>query len=366
MCGLFGWDLIGRAEPLRQDQKASLALAMFLYNDLRGGDSWGIYRPSMPKEDPHRIIKGFGNGAPSFRSIGGSDWVLVHTRKKTHGDIALPNQHPFEDGPIVGMHNGVISSHTLANQEFKREFDVDSQHLIRHLAEDRPLSDWEALNGYGVLIWTDERRPGQTLFVRFNTGSLCICRLEGGGLVWSSDESHLKKSLSVSELEIESRYAFPEDQVHGTLVGQDHLIVYKKWIRRAKPRYFGNTPYTGPYVHAGPYVHPGAGVKKSQSEMVQAASAAAAVASAAPAKEQPLQLPLRATTTQDGQAAAQKAKESTVPEIILDLSGTVVAQDQIEDEVVMPMFKTEGAEDTAVGANPRMRKTAKYPAVREV
>lgn len=234
MCGIFGWDLRKRQEPLRGDQKLALSLSLFMCNDSRGGDSWGVFGP-----DDGSIVKGLGRGSPAFREAMSHNWVIGHTRKKTTGAISKENQHPFSDGPVVGVHNGMVSSHEEANEMFGRKFEVDSQHLIRHLADDRPLADWRALRGYGTLCWTDERRAGQTMFVRFNSGVLSIIKIKGGGIIWSSDDRHIKLCLKIADLEIDREFKFPETKVHATHPdpGTDDLVVYPGWIRDVGARY---------------------------------------------------------------------------------------------------------------------------------
>lgn len=235
MCGLFGWDLRSRTLSLSKSQRGALSLSLAQSNDTRGGDAWGIWHPWQPS-----LTRGLGDLAPHWRGIAAAPrsthrpWVLCHTRHATHGSAtSVACAHPFKIGSVVGMHNGVLTNHEELNWLFKRNFKVDSQHLVAHLAEGQTAEEWKNIDGYGTVVWTDDRIPGQTFFLRFNGGELVLALLEDGGFVWSSTLRHLNMALSAAGLKSKTRFALKEGFVH--TIRNDAFLIYETWRLQPSP-----------------------------------------------------------------------------------------------------------------------------------
>lgn len=222
MCGIFGWDLrphkSGRG--LSRARRIALTIGLTQENDKRGGDAWGVFHPDKEKGD--RVVKGLGTAAESWEMISvhslgstAGQRVIGHTRKATHGDSTdLQCAHPFVMEGIVGCHNGILDNHKELNKLFGRDFEVDSQHLISHLAEQRGGDDWRKIEGYGTVCWWDEESADRIHLMRFNGGDMSVCSIKGGGIVWSSSKYHLKSALALCGLDVDTIYKTKERFVH--------------------------------------------------------------------------------------------------------------------------------------------------------
>lgn len=194
MCGLFGWNL--RADVVRRRKRSvrTLAVALLIQNDDRGGDSWGFYAA-----DTDRRVVGLGEAADmtagALKVMCESSTVIGHTRKATTGNVTLRNCHPFRCGSVVGAHNGMVFNHRQLNERYKRKCEVDSEHLIYHLAEERDLRDVQA---YGAVAFAAQDIEGAAFVGTFWGGELAVCVIPSVGCVWSSDWRHLERAVHLA------------------------------------------------------------------------------------------------------------------------------------------------------------------------
>src|SRR2546423_5627670 len=99
--------------------------------------------------------------------------LLVHVRDYTKGHPSIPaNNHPVRHGPVVGIHNGIITNddellapHSCARSEPRMT--VDSEAIFALAAHSRnDARALERLRGAMATGWLDEREPGVVYLAR--------------------------------------------------------------------------------------------------------------------------------------------------------------------------------------------------------
>jgi hypothetical protein len=177
----------------------------------RGRDSWGV-------TNGLETVKHLG---PILDTFEVPDWgpgpMLFHTRTASCGEKTLENQHPFSfmkadgSGYVTGVHNGGIRNHDELNTKYSRNFEVDSMHIMAHIAEGKPT---EELMGYGAVVWFEgdnEGKERKLYFAKFNMYDLNIMQLKTGEVVFCSTETPLKNAVRMLKLEAESGYNLKDD-----------------------------------------------------------------------------------------------------------------------------------------------------------
>lgn len=240
MCGIFGWMI--DAQKMSHRKLEILAAALSIYNDNRGGDSWGY----AFRRGRHTITirKGTGKIADHVPAgvLANHTLLMAHTRKATTGSITPENAHPFEIGSIVGAHNGIVYNHRDLNSRYNRTYDVDSMQLFGHIDEGLPLAEIKA---YGSVEFMSRRKPG--VFLAVFDGELAVVRLGSDrkhplGTVWSSSRHALASACRIAEI------PFTAYELKGrTLYEVDDLVLWE--TKESFP--VGKTSFRNPLTTCG-------------------------------------------------------------------------------------------------------------------
>ena len=188
MCGLVG--MFGTVES----KYANLMDDFLMVCQVRGRDSTGIFKVDLQnKSDWVKQV-----GTPDFLTQGReynrrinnkpAKVIAGHCRHSTVGASNLDNAHPFEHGPVVGMHNGTLR--TWRTEEGAKDFEVDSDWLMWHISEfgaKETFSLLDADSAYAC-VWYD-RRTNSLQFLRNSKRPLWF--------TWSED---LKTVFYASEI----------------------------------------------------------------------------------------------------------------------------------------------------------------------
>lgn len=239
MCGLFGWQYPTDNQPTPEQRTIiGVNLAQRMIN--RGRDACGY---ATEGEDGivyfDKDTGEFDRSHLLLASVGNTN-LIGHTRFATVGSKIKANAHPFVVGNIVGAHNGGIFNHKEIAEKYKRkDYDVDSIHLIAHIAEGK---DCKELEGYGTVTWYDMSDPGAIYLCRMLRGDLEVEILPNKlGIVWASTRYAITEALRPACLWSQSKMFNPKFDVvyrvfNGEIEATERKIELTSLAQAAKAR----------------------------------------------------------------------------------------------------------------------------------
>src|SRR3954469_2331048 len=174
MCGIAGYSLRS-ASSLERTLAAQALLAAIAE---RGADAVG-YAYRQPGVAYPTIVKQRTPASELLDRVTVPqevDQLLVHVRDYTKGHPSIAaNNHPVRHGPIVGIHNGIITNddellapHSCARSEPRMTVDSEAIFALAAHSRNEPRA-LEALAGSMAAAWLDQREPG-TLFAAHGVG----------------------------------------------------------------------------------------------------------------------------------------------------------------------------------------------------
>ncbi|HVU79198.1 MAG TPA: hypothetical protein VHC67_16595 [Gaiellaceae bacterium] len=174
MCGIAGYSLRSRSDADRTLAAQALLAAIA----ERGADAVG-YAYRGPEDTYATVVKQRTPASKLLERVAvpeQANQLLVHVRDYTKGHPSIAaNNHPVRHGPVVGIHNGIITNddellapHSCARAEPRMTVDSEAIFaLAAHSGNDaRAL---ERLRGALATGWLDERQP-DVVFVARGSG----------------------------------------------------------------------------------------------------------------------------------------------------------------------------------------------------
>jgi glutamine phosphoribosylpyrophosphate amidotransferase len=164
MCGLAGYNL----SPGSGVDRTLAAQALLAAIAERGADAVG-YAYRSPKEGYSTVVKQRTPASLLLERVSvpqTAGQLLVHVRDYTKGHPSIAaNNHPVRHGPVVGIHNGIITNDDallgcLDCARAEPRMTVDSEAIFAVAAHSRSdAAALEALEGAMAAAWLDERDP---------------------------------------------------------------------------------------------------------------------------------------------------------------------------------------------------------------
>jgi len=171
MCGIAGYSVRSRSKLDRTLAAQALLAAIA----ERGADAVG-YAYRTPDGPYPTVVKQRTPASKLLERVdvpAEANQLLVHVRDYTKGHPSIAaNNHPVRHGPVVGIHNGIITNddellapHSCARSEPRMT--VDSEAIFALAAHsDNDARAFERLRGAMATAWLDERAAGVVFVAR--------------------------------------------------------------------------------------------------------------------------------------------------------------------------------------------------------
>src|ERR1700716_1833801 len=164
MCGIAGYSL----RPSSELERTLAAQALLAAIAERGADAVG-YAYRGPRDTYATVVKQRTPASQLLDRVAVPQDVsqlLVHVRDYTKGHPSIAaNNHPVRHGPVVGIHNGIITNddellapHSCARAEPRMTVDSEAIFAIAAHSHSDPYA-LEALHGSMAAAWLDDRQP---------------------------------------------------------------------------------------------------------------------------------------------------------------------------------------------------------------
>jgi glucosamine 6-phosphate synthetase-like amidotransferase/phosphosugar isomerase protein len=241
MCGIAGYSLKERSKV----ERTLAAQALLAAIAERGADAVG-YAYRGPGETYPTVVKQRTPASKLLERVvvpEGASELLVHVRDYTKGHPSInANNHPVRHGPVVGIHNGIITNddevlapHSCARSEPRMTVDSEAIFAIAaHSHNDaRAL---EHLRGAMATAWVDEREPG-TVFLARGSGRPLWVGDGREGIFFASTKRALEVVEHYCTLKLRKR-----EMAAGMWLAVEHGKIARKARFRPDLDYFERNP----------------------------------------------------------------------------------------------------------------------------
>jgi len=185
MCGIAGYSLRSSSDL----ERTLAAQALLAAIAERGADAVG-YAYRAPGDTYATVVKQRTPASQLLERItvpAEATQLLVHVRDYTKGHPSInANNHPVRHGPVIGIHNGIITNddellapHSCARAEDKMTVDSEAIFALAAHSGNDPRA-LERLRGALATGWLDERQPGVLFLARGSGRPLWLGEGRGG------------------------------------------------------------------------------------------------------------------------------------------------------------------------------------------
>ncbi len=209
MCGIAGYSVHRRSSV----ERTLAAQALLAAIAERGADAVG-YAYRAQKAPYPTVVKQRTPASELLERIGVPDdatQLLVHVRDYTKGHPSIAaNNHPVRHGPVVGIHNGIITNddellapHSCARVEPRMTVDSEAIFCVAAHSHNEARA-LEPLRGAMAAAWMDEREPG-TIYVARGAGRPLWIGEGRGAVFFASTESALGVAEEYTQIRLRKR-----------------------------------------------------------------------------------------------------------------------------------------------------------------
>lgn len=157
MCGIIG---IINGNKSYKIGLSSVFNQLLFVDQLRGVDGAGVFWYDK-KEDKYTVIKNemfnevFQDPALSkaLVNLESKPFIIGHNRSATKGTVSTDNNHPFDEGNVVLVHNGTM---TYIPKEFDKDTEVDSHAIAKMINQTSTEAFIKDSFGAYALVWFDK------------------------------------------------------------------------------------------------------------------------------------------------------------------------------------------------------------------
>lgn len=157
MCGIIG--VINGSQTIKP--KLGTVFDDMLWADqLRGTDGAGVFwfdsrsdKYSTLKDEDIEVVRNSKDYRAALSWIEKMPFVVGHNRSATRGSVSSENNHPFDEGNVVLVHNGTMSH---IPKEYDDGTQVDSHAIAKMLHHASPQEFMKKSFGAFALVWFDK------------------------------------------------------------------------------------------------------------------------------------------------------------------------------------------------------------------